>query len=65
MTEAEKIAALPPYERAKLALEKLDEEQYFENEEVKTYYSDLTLILRQYLDEKVYEQSLKVQQTNW
>ena len=52
MTEAEKIAALKPYERAKLALEKLDEERYFENEEIKTYYSDLTLILRQYLDEK-------------
>jgi len=59
LTEAEKIAALPPYERAKLALEKLDEEHYFENEEVKTYYSDLTLILRQYLDEKVYDQSLE------
>jgi hypothetical protein len=59
LTEAEKIAALPPYERAKLALEKLDEERYSENEEVKTYYSDLTLILRQYLDEKVYEQSLE------
>ena len=59
LTEAEKIAALPPYERAKLALEKLDEDHYFENEEIKTYYSDLTLILRQYLDEKVYEQSLE------
>ncbi len=59
MTEAEKIAALKPYERAKLALEKLDEEQYFQNEEIKTYYSELTLILRQYLDEKVYEQSLE------
>ena len=59
MTEAEKIAALKPYERAKLALEKLDEERYFENKEIKTYYSDLTLILRQYLDEKVYDQSLE------
>ena len=59
LSEAEKIAALKPYERAKLALEKLNEEQYFQNEEIKTYYSDLTLILRQYLDEKVYEQSLE------
>ncbi|MDG1793777.1 MAG: hypothetical protein P8H44_04400 [Flavobacteriaceae bacterium] len=59
LSEAEKIAALKPYERAKLALEKLDEEQYFQNEEIKTYYSDLTLILRQYLDEKVYESSLE------
>ena len=59
LTEAEKIAALPPYERAKLALEKLDEERYFENKEIKRFYSDLTLILRQYLDEKVYDQSLE------
>ena len=59
LTEAEKIAALPPYERAKLALEKLDEDHYFQNEDVKMFYSDLTLILRQYLDEKVYNQSLE------
>ena len=59
LTEAEKIAALPPYERAKLALEKLDEDRYFKNEDVKMFYSDLTLILRQYLDEKVYDQSLE------
>lgn len=59
LTEAEKIAALPPYERARLALEKLDEELYFKNKDVKTFYSDLTLILRQYLDEKVYDQSLE------
>ena len=59
LTEAEKIAALPPYERAKLALEKLDEDLYFQNEDIKMFYSDLTLILRQYLDEKVYDQSLE------
>lgn len=59
LTEAEKIAALPPYERAILALEKLDEDHYFQNEDVKMFYSDLTLILRQYLDEKVYDQSLE------
>ena len=59
LTEAEKIAALPPYERAKLALEKLDEDHYFQNEDIKMFYSRLTLILRQYLDEKVYDQSLE------
>ena len=59
LTEAEKIAALPPYERAKLALEKLDEDHYFQNEDIKMFYSHLTLILRQYLDEKVYDQSLE------
>lgn len=55
----EKIADLPPYDRAKMALEALDETRYFENKEVKAYYSSLTLILRQYLDEKVYDQSLE------
>lgn len=59
LTEAEKVAALPPYERARIALEKLNEDQYFRNDDVKQFYSDLTLILRQYLDEKVYDQSLE------
>ena len=35
LTEAEKIAALPPYERAKLALEKLDEERTFKMKKLK------------------------------
>ena len=59
LTDAEKVAALPAYERARLALENLDENSYFQNEEVKLFYSDLTQILRQYLDEKVYDQSLE------
>lgn len=59
LTEAEKVAALPPYERARVALEELNEDHYFENQKIKLFYSDLTLILRQYLDEKVYNQSLE------
>ena len=59
LTDAEKNAALPPYERARLALEKLNEDHYFQNENIKLFYSNLTLILRQYLDEKVYDQSLE------
>lgn len=59
LTDAEKTAALPPYERARLALEKLNEDHYFQNENIKLFYSNLTLILRQYLDEKVYDQSLE------
>jgi hypothetical protein len=59
LTEAEQIALLPPYDRAKLALEKLDESHYLEHEELKTYYSELTLIVRKYLDEKVYDHSLE------
>ncbi|GAB1856096.1 hypothetical protein MHTCC0001_09310 [Flavobacteriaceae bacterium MHTCC 0001] len=59
LTEEEKIALLPPYDRAKLALQKLDETHYLEHEELKEYYSELTLIIRRYLDEKVYDHSLE------
>ena len=59
LSEEEEIALLPPYDRAKLALKKLDESQYLENENLKDYYSDLTLIIRKYLDEKVYDRALE------
>ncbi|WP_406685201.1 BatD family protein [Seonamhaeicola sp. MEBiC1930] len=59
LSEEEQIALLPPYDRAKLALKKLDESHYLEHEELKSYYSELTLIIRKYLDEKVYDHSLE------
>ena len=59
LTEAEQIALLPPYDRAKLALKKLDESQYLKNEAIKEYYSELTFIIRKYLDEKVYDRALE------
>src|SRR5690554_887986 len=59
LTEAEEIALLPPYERAKLALKKLDESRYLENSELKEYYSELTLAIRRYIDEKVYDRALE------
>lgn len=59
LTEEEEIALLPPYDRAKLALKKLDNSQYLMRSEVKEYYSELTMIIRKYLDEKVYERSLE------
>ena len=59
LTKEEEIALLPPYDRAKLALEKLDESQYLVRSEVKEYYSELTFIIRKYLDEKVYERALE------
>lgn len=59
LTEEEKIALLPPYDRAKMALKKLDESQYLIRAEVKTYYSELTFIIRKYLDEKVYDHALE------
>lgn len=59
LTEEEKIALLPPYDRAKLALKKLDDSHYLEQAEVKEYYSELTFIIRKYLDEKVYDRALE------
>lgn len=59
LTEEEEIALLQPYDRAKLALKKLDESDYLQKEELKEYYSDLTFIIRKYLDEKVYDHALE------
>ncbi|MUU79433.1 hypothetical protein GN138_13335 [Winogradskyella sp. HL2-2] len=59
LTEEEEIALLPPYDRAKLALEKLDISEYLLRSEVKEYYSELTFIIRKYLDEKVYDRALE------
>lgn len=59
LTDEEKVALLPPYERAKLALKALDNAHYLENNEIKAYYSDLTQIIRKYLDEKVYDRALE------
>nr|WP_321234750.1 BatD family protein [uncultured Psychroserpens sp.] len=59
LTEEEEIALLPPYDRAKLALKTLDESNYLQKEELKDYYSELTFIIRKYLDEKVYDRALE------
>lgn len=59
LTKEEKIALLPPYDRAKLALQKLDESSFLQNEELKDYYSELTFIIRKYLNEKVYDHALE------
>ncbi len=59
LSKEEKIALLPPYERAKLALQELDSSEFLQNEEIKEYYSELTGIIRKYLDEKVYDHALE------
>jgi flagellar basal body-associated protein FliL len=59
LSEEAKIALLPPNDRAKLALKTLDESTYLENSELKDYYSELTFIIRKYLDEKVYDKALE------
>ncbi|WP_289044589.1 FeoB-associated Cys-rich membrane protein [uncultured Olleya sp.] len=59
LTEEEQIALLPPYDRAKLALQKLDESNYLIQNNYKDYYSELTFAIRRYLDEKVYDKALE------
>ena len=59
LSKEEQIALLPPYDRAKLALKNLEESDFLKNEALKDYYSELTLIIRKYLDEKVYDHSLE------
>ena len=59
LTEEEEIALLPPYDRAKLALQNLEKTNYLQNQEMKEYYSELTFIIRKYLDEKVYDRALE------
>lgn len=59
LTKEEEIALLPPYERAKMALKELDESNYLQYAELKDYYSELTFIIRRYLDEQVYDRALE------
>lgn len=51
LTSAEKEALLPPYDRALLELKKLDNSKYLIQDEYKQYYSELTDIVRSYLEE--------------
>ncbi|RDY60257.1 hypothetical protein DX873_09875 [Flagellimonas nanhaiensis] len=53
LTEEEKEALLPPYDRALLELKKLENSRYLIQDEYKKYYSELTGIVRSYLEEDV------------
>ncbi|WP_416337320.1 BatD family protein [Galbibacter sp. EGI 63066] len=59
LTEDEKIALLPPYDRALMELKKLDESKYLIKSEYKEYYSELTNIVRSYLEEDVHVSALE------
>ena len=59
LTEAEKVALLPPYDRAMLELKKLDESKYLIQAEYKGYYSELTNIVRSYIEEDVHISALE------
>lgn len=54
LTEEEKAAMLPPYDRAILELKKLENSRYLIQDEYKQYYSELTDIVRSYLEEDVH-----------
>lgn len=53
LTEEEKVALLPPYDRALMELKRLENSKYLIQDEYKKYYSELTAIVRSYLEEEV------------
>lgn len=59
LTEEEKVALLPPYDRALLELKRLDNSKYLIKDEFKEYYSELTTIVRAYLEEDVHVSALE------
>ncbi len=59
LTEEEKEALLPPYDRALLELKKLENSRYLIQDEYKKYYSELTDIVRSYLEEDVHVSALE------
>ncbi|MGB5654455.1 MAG: hypothetical protein WBM56_11550 [Robiginitalea sp.] len=59
LTEAEKEALLPPYERAMKELKRLEESRYLIQDEYKQYYTELTGIVRAYLEEEVHISALE------
>jgi hypothetical protein len=53
MTREEAIAALPPFEEAIERLQQLDEKLLWQNNRIKQYYSELTEILRAYIEKEL------------
>lgn len=49
---AERVLRLPPYELAQRQLAELERRQYWQQGQVKMYYSELTRILREYLEHR-------------
>ncbi|GGD51286.1 BatD family protein [Muriicola marianensis] len=59
LTREEEEAMMPPYDRALLELKKLENSKYLIQEEYKKYYSELTDIVRSYLEEDVHISALE------
>ncbi len=53
LTDKEKIALLPPYDRALIELKNLENSKYLIQDQYKAYYSELTEIVRSYLEDDV------------
>lgn len=59
LSEEEKVALLPAYDRALLELKKLENSKYLIQAEYKQYYSELTDIVRSYLEEDVHVSAME------
>jgi len=59
LSEDQKEALLPPYDRALLELKRLENSRYIIQDEYKKYYSELTDIVRSYLEEDVHISALE------
>jgi hypothetical protein len=59
LSEVEKEALLPAYDRALLELKRLENSRYIIQDEYKKYYSELTDIVRSYLEEDVHISALE------
>lgn len=59
LTQEEKEAQLPPYDRALLELKRLENSKYLIKDEFKEYYSELTGIVRSYLEEDAHVSALE------
>src|SRR5690606_33447802 len=59
LSEEEKVALLPPVDRAILGLKQLEKSKYLIQDDYKTYYSELTDIVRSYLEEDVHVTALE------
>lgn len=59
LTQEEKEALLPAYDRALLELKRLENSKYLIQDEFKEYYSELTTIVRAYLEEDAHVAALE------
>lgn len=59
LSEEEQQAMLPPYERALFELKRLENSRYLIQDEFKQYYTELTGIVRSYLEEEVHISALE------